>query len=55
VNAMTPTASCPKCHGTKIEPNTVDLAEREQEPCRRCQGQGELLIPKKPIDMKRAA
>jgi len=52
---MTPTASCPRCHGTKIEPCTEHLPESEQEKCKRCHGQGELLIPKRPIDMKRAA
>ena len=43
---MPPSASYPRCHGTKVEPHTLDLAFDEQVDCKECGGLGEIYYPK---------
>jgi DnaJ-class molecular chaperone len=43
---MTPSATCPHCHGEKVEPSTTDLPEDERKDCRVCHGIGDLLYRK---------
>lgn len=41
---MIPTATCPRCHGERIDPSTRHLPDAEKQDCRRCGGWGELPV-----------
>lgn len=41
---MAPTATCPICHGERIDPRTKDLPEDDRELCPKCHGAGELFV-----------